>query len=395
MIADVQVAGAWLRDVYGEEVAAAAAGLDGGAGAVRATAIKAFLSDTVVRCGLGMWLHRWWPSAPGRAGGTLPEVDRSLLEIELGGLVWYAESAFGTAAPSQELLGPHLAQLAALVESGRAHDVGWRGQLSSRALRTALEAAVDCVPEELPGYAECAALLERIEAEEAVLAAEVGDPGWRALLAHAREHALKPVSRRAGAARARHGHPLADELAQDEEHLAHGRFTVDEELVSPGLYSTAEDNGQWVVFVRDGTTRVRVAAEAARSLLEPPAELQLARVVPTPGAAPSSCARRTPPAGSPARRPWATHRPTSPSSAPTSPPRCSRPRPTSRRTLTPAAGPGWTSATATSASSGSSPSAAAGPGRATPRTQRGRGWPSSSPWPTSGERDPLPRLPRR
>src|SRR4051794_37400538 len=42
VVADASVAGPWLRDVYGEEVAAAATGLTG---TVRATATKGFLSD--------------------------------------------------------------------------------------------------------------------------------------------------------------------------------------------------------------------------------------------------------------------------------------------------------------------------------------------------------------
>lgn len=159
----------WLAGLYGPEAAERAKEVargDAGDGEVLAT--QGYLRDPVIRLGVALWLHRWWPSGSPDLPAHFP-VD--LLEIEIGALRWHAEAAFIETSGIERALAPHASTLPDRVRLVRERGQGETGRLLGETLTSALRAVVAVLSEDTEGYDACRELLEQIVDEDQQVAA--------------------------------------------------------------------------------------------------------------------------------------------------------------------------------------------------------------------------------
>lgn len=254
---------AWLAGVYGAPVAAAVALFEDESFTTpqQVTGPPGPLARIVHRLGTGTWLHRWWPS--GAAG--IVELDEWLLELELGTLAWQAQACFLDTGPIAALLAPHAGLLATQVEQLRRTGSGPADWHALEVLVDALRATVDLVDDQVDGYGACAALVDRLDAEESDYAAARGHGTVDDFLASlpAPPGAAQGQGRGRRAFRRRPGAAVTSTLLT-------GIATVDWAQVPPRTVLAVDDNLQWSV-VRDlvGEVAVRVRVDASPFFADP------------------------------------------------------------------------------------------------------------------------------
>lgn len=255
LIDDTEWAQVWLPDLFGDGVAAAVAG-DAPSAAV--TAHHGYLSEALVRTGLGYWLHRWWPSgAPG-----IPEIDQSLLELELAGLTWQSEAALWDSELTIRLVDRNIERLQTLAEAVSETNGLSAYETAQRAVVRALRAAVAYRSSADPFTDEARAMLGEISRQNrafAELARNVDPDSWLESLVN--EHvSAKPhiLVRSKGGAAAPAG-------------SRSGGFSADDAQLPPRTLRSADDNVRWRLEpADDGGQFLTVEALAAPALASDP-----------------------------------------------------------------------------------------------------------------------------
>lgn len=253
----------WLAGVYGDTVVEQVKMIarEPAHAAVNVDARFGYLSDAMVRLGIATWLHRWWPAGNRDLDLTFsPE----LLELEVGALRWIAEAAFIEKGPIARVLRPHLALLHSLYDWNQTKArPGQRQDLVGEVLVAALRAAVDTLSDSTDGYQDCLDLLNAIDTgvqvtyEDWVRFEELLQQGVDAGLL-VRGKGEQP--------------PGSDDVSELSWLITgEGRVTYDVRDVPPRTLADVEDNIRWYVHEADGFRRLTVEAEAAPTLVLPPA----------------------------------------------------------------------------------------------------------------------------
>jgi hypothetical protein len=214
------------------------------------------LSEPMVRLGVATWLHRWWPSGNPALAVTF---SVALLELEIGALRWLAEQAFIETSVIDRVLRPHAETLHSSYDWNRYSNAGFGQEVVDEVLTTALRGLVDTVPETVPGYQECADLLDSIDS-----GSQLSPDDWRlfAELLEAQQETLVVVRGKGGETL---GAPETGWTA-----LTSTWGTADVRDLPPRFVADVEGNVEWSVETAGGDARLTVTALAAPALAAAP-----------------------------------------------------------------------------------------------------------------------------